>query len=211
MRRKLLIFISTFVFGFVILFISILRTASVKPDFRFNHNDFVRENAENNKNLTINYTLVYPGSVLPNSPLWVFKALRDKFWFMITTDPGRKAELKLLFADKRLAMAKILFEKGEFEVGYTTLSKGEKYLEEASLDEENNRKKGIDTTDFLKTLTLASLKHRQVVRELSLNCPEEMMPFMVKVEDYSRNVYQTSMHALNEKGLKAPVNPFDGL
>ena len=111
----------------------------------------------------------FPGRVLPDSPFWPIKALRDKVWLWITTNPSREAELKLLFADKRLAMSQLLFEKEDYEVGYSTLTKAEKYLEEAGFAEKEGRKSGMDTSEFLERLATAALYHYQVISEFSSN------------------------------------------
>lgn len=205
--RRLLWSIPSLFLGFSILFISVLRTAAVKPDFVLANGPTSQISPQSDIN--INYELVYPGRVLPDNPLWIVKASRDRLWLSITTNSGRKAELKLLFADKRLAMAQELFNAKKYDIGFTTLSKAEKYLEEASLQEQLNRARGMQTQEFLKTLAISALKHRQVVRELTIIAPQDALPEMVKIEDYSKKVYEESVHALNEKAIDAPQNPFD--
>ena len=64
-----------------------------------------------NKTLEVAYELPFPGKVLPDSPFWVFKVIRDKVWYGLSFSHLKKAELALLFSDKRLGSAKILFEK----------------------------------------------------------------------------------------------------
>lgn len=203
MKNSLLFSIPAFIFGFAILFISVLRTASVKPDFS------VTATSSYTESNIIPYTLVYPGKILPGSPLWFLKAARDQIWLIVTTNEGRKAELKLLFADKRLAMALSLIEKGDFENGYSTLSKAEKYLEQASIQEMKNREKGMNTSEFLITLSYASLKHQEILRSLVESSSNEVRPFLIKLEDYPKKTYEEAMHALNEKGKQVPKNPFD--
>jgi hypothetical protein len=160
--------------------------------------------------MSINYTLPFPGRILPDHPLWTLKALRDKLWLMVTVNPSRRGELTLLFADKRLASSKILFEKDKPEIAFSTLSKGEKYLEQAASIEVENRKKGMDTKEFLTKLANSSLKHRQVINEILAIAPEDAKPEIIKIENYSRNVYKASRDALNSLGMSAPENPFNG-
>lgn len=208
MWKRALIIVATLAFAFGILFTSILRTAAVKYDF---------ETAGVNQDLpvlgeesvNISYALPYPGRVLPDSILWPLKAARDRIWLWITTNPTRQAELKLLFADKRLGSAEILFEKGNPEVGLSTLTKAEKYLGEASIEEKMNRESGIDTTEFLKRLANASLKHYQVMQEIYMIAPEEAKPVIVKSQDSTKKVYEDARDALLEKGVDPPENPFE--
>jgi hypothetical protein len=209
MIKRILTLAATLTFAFTVLFVSILRTASVKYDFSGNvsalQNDVLAD-----ESVRINYNLAYPGKILPDHPLWTVKALRDRVWLWITTNPTRKAELKLLFADKRLGMSKILFEKGQSGIAFSILTKSEKYLEEAMVQDKLNRETGLADTDFLQTLSLSALKHREVIEQIYLIAPEDALPKIIQMEDYSRRVYEETMHALNENGMDAPDNPFDG-
>jgi len=206
MKQWLKISLPGFFLGFAILIVSVFRTAAVRHEFS---GDIPERQVLDNASASINYSLAYPGSVLPDSPLWWLKAGRDKLWLTITTNPDRKAELMLLFADKRLNMAMVLFDKGNFELGFSTLSKAEKYLEAAAFLEEENRRNGSDTSEFLKVLAIASLKHREVIESLIAKAPEGASPFMASVGDYSKNSFESAMHGLNEKGIPVPESPFD--
>jgi hypothetical protein len=158
----------------------------------------------------IDYTFAYPGKILPDSPLWSFKALRDKVWYSVTLNTLRKAELALLFSDKRLLVSKTLFENKKPDIALSTLSKGEKYLEIAVSQEGVARAKGIDTKDFLIKLASASLKHRQVIEEMLSLVPEDGKPTVIKSLDYSKEAYKYSRDGLNSMGATSPINPFDG-
>ena len=157
----------------------------------------------------INYVFPFAGSVLPDNPLWKLKAARDRVWYTITSSPLRKAELALLFADKRLVSAKTLLEKGKLDIAISTITKGEKYLETATNQEIIARAQGYDTSLFLNKLATSSLKHREVMEKMMPFLPEEGKPLIVKTEDYSKNAYNAAMCALNSKGLPVPNYPFD--
>ncbi len=209
MWRKFLVSLSTLAFAFGILFISLLRVAAVKYEFRAPYvagtaNKVLAADAVN-----IDYTLPFPGRVLPDSPLWSLKATRDRLWLILTTKPTRKAELKLLFADKRLGMALNLFEQNKPEKGFSTLTRAEKYLEEASWQEVDNRKAGIDTTEFLEQIANASLKHYEVIGKIESLASEEMRPAVNQMGDYAKRVYEESRNALLGKGIAVNQCPFD--
>lgn len=208
MLRKTFIFLATLGFAFAILFVSILRTASVKYSFSdtFYYSD---DQILGEEDSHIDYFLVNPGKVHPDSPLWPLKALRDRTWLFFTTNPGRKAELKLLFADKRLLASKVLFEKGNPELGFSTLTKAEKYLEQASLKEKENREKGIDTSDFLERIALASLKHFEVIEEILALAPEDARQGIVESQNYPRKIFLQSRDLLSQMGKTSPKNPFE--
>lgn len=211
MFQRLIVILATLAFAFGILFTSVFRTASVQYVFSQTSSSGPKEEQGEvlGESVEIDYYFPYPGRILPDHPLWFLKALRDKVWLLITTNPSRKAELKLLFADKRVVSAKILFERGKPELGVSTLTKAEKYLEEASNLEKENRKEGLDTSEFLSTLAKASLKHRQTIDEILKLAPEEAKPIIIKAQDYSKETYNKTRDALYEKGLPVPENPYD--
>jgi hypothetical protein len=190
------------VFGLVVLFISILRSASIQYSFSLPPEGAVISHEEK-----VAYELPLAGSVLPDSPFWLVKVARDRIWLALTPNKSRKADLNLLFADKRLVTSKILFEKGEYETGMMILLKAEKYLLEASFLEEDLRKGGVDTSDFLKRITIAALKHREVINELLNIAPSDAKPELIRIKDITKTVYVSGRNALQEVGEDIPKNP----
>jgi hypothetical protein len=207
MWKKFLIYSFTVLLAFAILFASVLRTASVKyevSDALPSQEIYFPEDEIN-----VDYYLAYPGRVLPDSPFWSLKALRDRFWLYITTNPTKKVELKLLFADKRLGSSRILFERGKTELGVSTLTKAEKYLEDASLDEEILRKEGVDTRDLLIRITNASLKHYQVLQKIAKAASDQTKNYVLNLQEYPKKTYERGKNGLLDKGEVPPKNPFE--
>src|SRR3989344_6290253 len=129
--RKYLLGFAVFVLAFGILSISVLRSAS--PRYAFSSPS--PKPSDSPQEINIEYQLPYPGSVMPDSPFWVFKAGRDRVWYTLTLNPSKKSELALLFADKRFVMSKVLFEKQKPDMAFSTLTNAEKYLEMAASEE----------------------------------------------------------------------------
>jgi len=121
---------------------------------------------------------------LPDNPFWGLKVLRDKLWLFLTVGTSQKAELNLLFADKRLGAAKSLIGSGKYELGLETILKSQKYFAEAERLEILTREKGQNTNELLELLLRASLAHRQVLKNLESALPEELAPRLTVVEDY---------------------------
>ena len=143
--------------------------------------------------------------------LWPLKAVRDRLWLLLTPAPERKSELNLLFADKRLVMARMLFEKDKPEIAYSTLTKAEKYLE-ASYDlEMQARERGVDTKELMERISKASLKHIEEMEDMQQIAPDDAEPKIIEIkEDYAENVYEKTRDAMFEHGLTPPENPFNG-
>lgn len=208
MAKKFLLYLTTFIFAGSVLFVSVLRSA--RPEYAFyqtplvNDYPFIKSEPE----VSIDYALPYPGSILPDNPLWFIKVARDRVWRFLTFDTLKKAEVGLLFANKRLGSSKTLFEKGKFDLGFSTLTKAEKYLEEAMNLAEKAQKQGRDTITFLLTISKASLKHIEEIENLVVIAPEDAKPEMIKIEDYSKGVYKKSRDSLLDKGITPPSDPF---
>jgi len=137
----------------------------------------------------VDYYFVYPG-ILPDHVLYPLKMIRDKIWLLLTTEPVKRAELFLLFADKRLGAGKALVEGGKEELGITTLSKGEKYLEQAIDQASKAKEAGKETTDLYEKLARATLKHQEVLGEVVLKVPEETQPALSEMMKYPQQGYE---------------------
>lgn len=209
MLRRIAYILSAFLVASFILFASVLRTASIKYVFALPSTPAPTSSPSVIKAVTIDYFLAYPGPILPDSPLWFLKAARDRLWFFVTTEGGKKADLALLFADKRLGSSKILFEKNKPAVAFPALTKGEKYLEMAVILGKENTKKGMNTVAFWQRLAKASLKHRELIEEILKIAPEDAKPGIIQAEDYAKNAYKEARDVLNSKGAAIPENPFD--
>jgi len=137
----------------------------------------------------VDYFLVYPG-ILPDHFLYPVKMVRDRIWLFLTTDPLRKSETLLLFADKRLGAGKALIEGGKEQLGISTLTKAEKYLERAIAQEGIASQKGKETTAFLEKLSAATKKHEEVLVELQEKVSEAGKGDIGEILRYSRQGYE---------------------
>lgn len=206
MVRKLLVAVPLVFFASLILFISILRTAAVKYDYKGKMNE--KKGFLSTLPSQVDYDLPFPGSVLPDNPLWNIKVVRDKLWLLITTDPYRKSDLKILFADKRLGSAKILFERNNPEVGMATLEKAERYLVEAANQEKLIRIQGGNTNELLDRLSRAALKHYELMQVMYESAPDEARPKLVLLMEIPKKVYEDARNEQLDKSIIPYANPF---
>lgn len=161
------------------------------------------------KNVEVEYYLPYAGSVAPDSPIWPLKVVRDKAWIKLSGNAIKKSETELLVADKRLVSAVELFKKGKADLAVSVLTKAEKYLESAVKQERVAYAQKLDTAPLLRKLSLAALKHRQVIDEILIMAPEDAKPVIITTQNYSKNAYSDIKLRLSELGVVAPTNPFN--
>lgn len=150
----------------------------------------------------INYPMPYPGRILPDSPFWPVKALRDRLWLVLAFKPEKKTEILLLLANKRVASAKTLFEREKPELALVTLEKSQAYLKEA-LDRETKEE------PELTSLGLSVLKHRQLMEEMLYLSPEDAKPYIVRLIDNTKTNFNKVDQSLNDIGASPVKNPFE--
>ena len=119
--------------------------------------------------MQVDYDLPYPG-ILPDSPFYILKTLRDKIVSFFITDAYKQAEFDLLQADKRLVAGEYLLNRheGQDTVIISTISKGDNYFEDAITNITKAQQEGRLTNDFLDKLTKANLKHQQILYGMML-------------------------------------------
>lgn len=119
----------------------------------------------------IEYDLPHPG-ILPDHPLYVIKAIRDKALIFFTRDSLKKAQIYLLFSDKRTNMAIELVKKGKWGLALTTFSKGEKYFFEIPAIIVESKKQGVSASnDLVLKVKLSHEKHMEIVEDFLKNAP----------------------------------------
>lgn len=205
MLRRIATVSTTLIIGVLVFAVSVLRSADAKYSFAGEPTP----SPDSEKKIEINYTLAYPGRIGPDSVLWSLKAVRDRVWIMLTFNPLKKAEIMLLMADKRIQQAQTLFETDKASLGITTLTKAEKYLEEAKEQEIVAKGQKMNTGDFLDRLANSALKHRQITGYILKIAPEEAKPEVIKTMDYSKKVFEDSRNSLIDVGKTPPDNPFE--
>lgn len=119
----------------------------------------------------IDYPFPYPG-VLPDSPLWVFKAVRDRVILWLTFDKIANTEKLLFYSDKRLEAARVLIEGGKADIGITTSVKAEKYLSDAVNQLLLAKKEGGNIDLLEARMKKSTVAHLQVLTRLQERSPE---------------------------------------
>lgn len=129
----------------------------------------------------VNYHLAYPG-ILPDSPLYWLKMIRDKILLSLTRKPKAKFSRLLLYADKRIGAAEILVKSKKIQLGITTATKAEKYLEKAV-----NQFKKLDSKEKnqlrSQQLLPAILKHKEILNQLEKIVPDQTKPIIKGMKD----------------------------
>ncbi len=114
----------------------------------------------------VEYYLAYPG-MLPDSPFYPLKALRDRVALWLTFGQERKAWKMIALADKRINAALFLVEGGKVNLGVSVAGKAERYLTQSVDNAEAEQKNGKDVKSLLFTLEKSLSKHTEILNGLS--------------------------------------------
>lgn len=193
MKQKLAV-LPFFLAAFLVLVVSIVKTASVKYAF----SQAPSPSPENSIESTINYDLPEV-NLTPEDPLWPVQALID----MGETHP----EAYLENADVRLVAGGRMFDEGKIEEGVLVLQKGEQYLSQ-SLEAASALPGSEEREELMYEISLASLKHREILETILLRVPEDGRATVARIIDIPKNVYDSSASELTNAGLGAPEYPF---
>lgn len=141
------------------------------------------------------YDLPYPG-ILPDNPLYFIKMVRDRLVDVATRDNTKKAELYLLYSDKRFASAINLIAKGKSSLAISSLSKGEKYFSKIPALLTQAKKQGVSPNqNLLYRLKLSNDKHKEIIEDTTKQAPQG-------AEDQFRTILE-----MNKK-IKEELNKF---
>jgi len=191
--KNLMTILAVLIFALGILGVSVARVSAVTQSQNYKiapvENNSTGEIATQTAQKSVDYFLAYPG-LLPDHPLYSLKMIRDRIWLGLTSNPLKKAELLLLFADKRLGASKALIEGNKVELGISTITKGEKYLERAVAQERVAAEKGEETQAFLQRLSQATLKHQEVLMNLKEKVPESFKASLENAVIYAQRGYE---------------------
>lgn len=134
------------------------------------------------------YNLPYPG-LLPDSPLYLAKIIRDRITDFLTRDNLKKAELYLLYSDKRAAMSLVLSNKGKSQLAIDTFTKGEKYfLKIPYLLKSAKKQGGQAPSNFIETLKLSNAKHKELIEELIKILPQGLNQSLTQLSDLNQQI-----------------------
>lgn len=203
MLRRLAVILLSLTLSGGILVISLFRNASIRYAFTAPAGP-TTENVSTN----VNYLLAFPGLVLPDNVLWPVKVVRDKLWLVFAADPAKKAEIDLLLADKRIGSAIDLFQRNKPNLGYSTLTKSEIYLQNAQAEAKKAQSNGEDVGALMQKIALASLKHVQVSQQILALAPDDAKPQVILTMQQPQTVFKTIQSDLTALGLTSPKNPF---
>lgn len=155
----------------IALFLILLVATSffVKPSFA-DHDEEHDATAAAKK--TVEYAMPYPG-LLPDSPFYGLKMLRDRVVEMLISDPLKDAEFELLQSDKRVGAGIYLINKDtkKANLALATISKGEAYFRKALTDAKSAKTQGYPIKTLVAKMHISSRKQQELLTDIAKKIP----------------------------------------
>lgn len=120
----------------------------------------------------VDYQLPFPG-ILPDHPLYTLKKIRDWLLFTFNSNPVKKIELNLLFADKKIGMAQNLVEKKQFSLGLDIILESQTDLLKSAQELPDLSENNLLPVGLPDKIELSTKKHREIINELKSQIPNE--------------------------------------
>lgn len=152
--------------GLLVVFASVYKTREIQQGKVIGANVEVRqmERTEAENETMVHYSLPYPG-VLPTSPLYSLKMVRDRVREMATLNEMNRANLLLEYADKRIAAGQELIRQGEGERAIEVFMRGTDYETKLVDLMDEMKERGVNVGELANKSELAIRLHEQIVEK----------------------------------------------
>ena len=142
-----------------------------------------------------------PG-ILPDSPLYFLKSAVEGVGTFFTFGDVAKADRFIRLAEKRLAEAQALIDKGKLEQAQKVTEKYEVRLAKALERAEKAKTKGKDTDSVLAKIAESTLRHQEVLARVYEKVPEQAKASIAKVMEKSAVRYETALNAISGEKME---------
>ncbi len=139
-----------------------------------------------------------PG-ILPDHPLYFLKNWGESIGTFFTFGDINEAERYLFLAERRIAEAKSLIDKGKPEITERALERHREQLNRAIGKAEEAKQKGINADDILAKISQATLRHQAVLIEIYEKVPEQARPAIERAMEQSMKGHEESLEAISEQ------------
>jgi hypothetical protein len=154
------------VLGFSVLILSLIRASIDTSKMGSNEGQIYSiefQERQDNNLIVSNYSFPYPG-ILPGSPFYFLKKVRNSCWLFLTMEPLDKAEIELMMADKDVASAIMLKGEQKDKLASSSFSEAQNFLKKSYQDAQKIENQ-IEKKLLLQKLKDAAKAHQTVALE----------------------------------------------
>ena len=137
-----------------------------------------------------------PG-ILPDNPFYFLKSFFEEIGTFFTIGELAKTERFLNLAERRLAEAKKLAEKGKSEVAERTMNRYQEQLGRALAKAEQAKMKGLNADDVLTRVSEATLRHQSILIDVYERVPDQAKPAIQRAMENSIWGHEEALKAIS--------------
>ncbi|MDP2641626.1 MAG: DUF5667 domain-containing protein [Candidatus Yanofskybacteria bacterium] len=137
-----------------------------------------------------------PG-MLPDNPLYFFKSWGEGIGTFFAFGGVAKAERFLNLAERRLAEANALAERGKPDIAARSVERYEEQLARALARADEARENGLDTDEVLAKVSEATLKHQEVLAGVYERVPEQAKPAIERAMQSGLRGHEEALQAIS--------------
>lgn len=137
--------------------------------------------------------------ILPSSPFYFLKSLSEDLGTLFSIGNISKVERFTFLAEKRLAEANTLADKGDTEGAKHATEKYQEYLDKAVNRAEEAKKDGDDVDEVLTKVAEATTKHRDVLERIYEKVPEQAREAIKQAIENSSKGGKDALEAISEE------------
>jgi chemotaxis protein histidine kinase CheA len=141
------------------------------------------------------FSLPHSG-LTPDSPFYFLDTLGEKVSLFFTFAPEKKAEKAIQFAEEKLAEVKAVAEKNKPEAIEKANQKYQEFLGLANQKTQEAKEKGRDVEELAILITEKTLKHQEILVEVSEKVPEQAKTALEKAIEASRKGSEVAVQAV---------------
>ena len=154
--------------------------------------------AQNSEQVSSNQILLEEPGILPDSDFYFLKIWKEKIQLFFTFRAENKAKLYLHLSEIRLVEYQKMIEQNKFEIAQQVLEKYQNQLNLALEKLEQIKSKGQNVESLSQKISVATLKHTQVIEQNLLKNPDQAAKGLNNALEASQKGYLKAQNALKK-------------
>lgn len=149
--------------------------------------------------ITVTSHTMPEAEMTPDNPFYGIKRFVESVHLFLTFDPVERAKLRLQFAEQRLAEAKAMAEKGDYDQVCKLLSDYEDELNKCLEEVESAEAQGKSVEEVQEIVYEATLVHQAVIEAVMEKAPQQAMQGLEKALEVSSHGNEVATQKLCQR------------
>lgn len=140
---------------------------------------------------------IYTPKLLPDSPFYFLKKIKEKIELFLTQSPEEKSEKYTELATRRIAEVKIMINKNKFQLVEKLVKQHQEHLDKAEEEIKEAKEKGRDVERILGIVAQATSTHQKVLAEVYEKVPQQAKEAIEAAMEASSKGQERALEAIS--------------